>query len=675
MQPGLDSDAEELVILSRTVLIVQKPEEIGYLQEHDPRIMRTGPVLTTTVQSYLEANRQGLSALFISDFLNENDWQEIKATADNLSRTWYLPFRGALRYRGIDLGELCRIDNVVFFREVLMANRMMERVSDMLIPQEVMIFRDLLTPCIGGNRYNAKHDIFEAVALGFAEACGISIKELSMDHAEGMGNAQMTANLSNPKPSLFSRLARKGMRGLFTIGTKTPADLQRHFESTVVQKDRKLCALCLVSGYDAFVIWPILRGLSETDKWQCLLVSKSKPTLNGADNRSGIKDDGTLTYIPLDWFKSERKPRRLVDYCRFLLGKRAFSHDVAAWTSKLEVPLNNRFLSVQYRHLWQSYFPAAIEMIDTVNVMFDAVKPDLVILEDMMSFQQRIMAKIARQRGIKSIGIPHGCINDIEEYEFESDLFLAWGDISKHQLLNEFRYEESRIRVVGSPIIERAKRDLDGLQKTPEIQRDRFSVDRDAKVVVILTGGFTSEVYGRLDVKAFLRAWKEIGTYASLHQELVFFVKPHPSHDYLAWCRSFFDQAGTHNVRFINNVRVESLLAIADAAVMHQVSSTAVLIALLAEVPLLFIRNAVDGRCEHPSNDWNAVNGLELVDDARDISGKLDRLLNDSEFRKFVVRRGKEFLADYVRNPNGDTLQRIVAECEGLARGGWVAPD
>ena len=620
-------------------------------------------ILATTVQIWLELKNDGLSSLMVSDFLTKDDFREIKRKAQHLSKSWYLPYESLLEYRGINLGELCRIDNIEFFYEVVMANKVMEHILSKPVPNEVIVFADLKIPCIGDTRYNATHDIFEAVVLDMAEKRVIPVRKLYLPAKESIKNKlKKTPAVRHVLPLL--RFAKKIIRQ--TLGSvRRFRDKQKISISSINAEKEKYLVLCLAGEYDAFIVWPVLKALSESGKFEGILVSGSRPRLKGA-NRSGIEDDEAIKYIPVRDFKGDNRPQDLAAYSRFIQAKEKFANDLHSGSRRLEKPLCNRFLEVQYNYLWEKYFPAAIKMIDTGYRMFDRIQPNALITEDMESYSLRILGKIAKARGIKSVSMPHGCINDIEGYEFESDIFLAWGEISKRQLIYEYGYTDQSIKVVGSAIMEKVKRSLNEAQKENPLQKTKYGFNGDSKIILIMTCGFTSEVYGRLDLKDYITAWDEIANYALSHPEIEFIIKPHPSTDYVDWYHDYFGKKGIANIRTMKNVKLESILPTVDIAVMFQIISTAVLVALLAGVPLLFIQNAIRTGCGHPSDDWNAENGLTVIDKSNDIKTALDSLQNDKIYRQNVIENGKRFLDNYLYEADGTTAERIVAECEAL---------
>ena len=88
-------------------------------------------------------------------------------------------------------------------------------------------------------------------------------------------------------------------------------------------------------------------------------------------------------------------------------------------------------------------------MVDKVYCLYRKWNPDLVIVANAIGYTQRILVKLAKTLGVKSVTAPHGWVGDIDEYEFESDLFLAWGELSKKQLIEEFNKSAENIAAVG----------------------------------------------------------------------------------------------------------------------------------------------------------------------------------------------------------------------------------
>jgi len=645
------------------MIILKNRSQYKYLLDHYPDLIKSHQVLTTNIQIWLDLFGCDQTSVCSAQLLTGADYNEIAYEAGQLSDRWFLPYDG-LEYRGVNLAELCRIENTVFFFEVVAAHRVMERVLADFKPNEFVLFTDLNTPCIGRTRYNATHDVFEAVALKFAEKHGLSVKRL---FSSTEGERQCAPTLTIKIVDAVDHFAKVLSSRLFRLLKRISLTNRRIKLSSFRRENGKFLALCYASGYDALMMEPIFQALRIDGEFQTILISQNEPQI-GNSSRAGL-DEAPISYILYREFEPFDSPQAREDFSHLMRGREKFRDVYGSSSEDLKDPLDNRYLKMQFDYLWEKRFTSAIKIIDAAYAVMEQIQPDVLVSIDMMSFDQRIFCKVARMHGIRTIAIPHGCINDIEEYEFESDIFLAWGQISKSQIVKRFALDDSRVRVTGSLLFEKIN-DLVSLSpKAIHLRKEELGLRRDARIVLILTGAFTTEVYGRLDLEKYVEAWNTVVQYAMFHPEIDFLIKPHPAMDYTAWYLRYIPVSGAKNIRIVENLRLEFLLPITDAAIMWQIISTALLIALLAKKPLIFLRNAIRNGFGHPSEDWNASEGLTIIENSGDLPPILNETLSDEMYRKRIIHDGQQFLEKYICRSKGSPADKIAKEFKSLLQG------
>jgi hypothetical protein len=610
------------------LLIMKNITQLNMIRESFHSYLDSHTIVATHPEVWLHLKMDGYSPYFIADFLKNS--VNIIETGRRLSKQWYEPFKDLLLYKGMNLGELSRLDNTYFFYELVSSYKALSEISRTLKPQEVILFDEGKIPCIGNNRYIGTHGIFEGVAADYCRRNNMRVKLLK------------PAPVMDRLLKLLRKLKTQGV--VATDLFKAITSHRRSTLSTLMNQKAGRRVIAMASGSDILLMSPVLNELASNHDCQPLLIAAG-PIPQGDSQRSGLGDTGDtngVPYVPLREFViHDRSSMRSL--CKRL---RTARHEIeAARQSEVFSAINpclKYFPRLQYEYLLDSYIPRAANMIDTANKICDIAAPDILLIGDFMSLSQRVLCKVAKQRGVRTIGIPHGCINDIEEYEYETDLFFAWGEMSKQQLMAAFGGDGSEISVVGSVALEKSAQELRSHHIVEKGTRD------SSGRVVVATGCFTTEVSAGLDLQAYLKAWEAIAAFAAAHPGTEIIIKPHPYADYSDWYRKYTASLGLHNFKVIDNCRLEQLFPGTEVVVLNQIISTAALVAMIAHKPVLFVRTAIPPVIGRPSDDWDERNGLRTIKRNEDIVPTLEDAVSDPEFRSRIVAGQERFLSKYV---------------------------
>ncbi len=96
-----------------------------------------------------------------------------------------------------------------------------------------------------------------------------------------------------------------------------------------------------------------------------------------------------------------------------------------------------------------------IQLIDIVyyRYIFKKISPDIIILNNYLSFSQQLLIALARINNCKSIVVEHGVFNKIR-YKNDiiySDIYAAWGTLTKRLYIDDLN--KSKIHVLGNALI------------------------------------------------------------------------------------------------------------------------------------------------------------------------------------------------------------------------------
>jgi len=640
------------------IIFLKNVEQLQYVKSHNPNLLHTHKSITNSVLVYSELRNSGYCVESASKYLKGKGLKYLQDKARELSIEWYKPFEHLLDYRDINLGELARIDNIFFFREVLASTCVIHAILNNNKINEIVVFSDINVPCIWNSRYSDSNNIFEAVVLYNAESRHIHVKKLFLNKQQKLYSS--SRYLKNKVDKLIDLIYVKSRPFLKTIGKHDPRRVQ--FKSFQREVEKKLILGFGVS-YDLLILWPALKALFDTGEFQQILINGGT-TLEIPSNRAGLYMDNKFQFIALeDFFVScnNEKNKAKINLNKLRQDFKNISFD---WTPLVE-PLKNPYLNVQFDFLWNDYFPNAISIIDAFSNLLEKMKPDLVLVDDMMSYPQRILVKLARIYGIKSVSIPHGWVGDIDEYEFESDLYLAWGELSKKQLIDEFGKNPNDINVVGAAQFNKIALEFSSnIKNSTEDIKEKFALRTDVPIVMFLTCNFLQTAFNNLQFKDFFSTWEAIKSYVLTHPNVEFIIKPHPA-DNCTWYKEFLASANLSNLKLIEGVRLEELLPAVDIGVSVGAVGTSGYLVLLAQKPLFFL-NSISFHNNPTTKAWGEDNGITVVTDEEKLAPLLDKTLYDESFKNKCIKSGQVFLERSLNMIDGKVEERIVQAINSL---------
>ena len=306
----------------------------------------------------------------------------------------------------------------------------------------------------------------------------------------------------------------------------------------------------------------------------------------------------------------------------------------------------NPYLEFQFLRILEEIQVAA-RIGAAFGSVLDVLRPSLLILGHDAFTQERMLVREAQERGIPTVSLIHGGLwhsVGARGIVGAADHVLVWGE-NDARLLECYGVEPARIHTVGSLQYAQKYLQVDqvctvgqGANRRTAVKR-RMGLPTEQPVVALLTAS-TSAGFAQViaNPAAHRKTWTELVRIAESRPDITFAIKPHPSYDHFEFYRHL-TRRGPENLVLLESATLDDVLAAAEIAVLVNYCTTAALEAMLAHIPVVFIRNAIlplnsrqDSLKEHGSVPVTSLEELELI---------LDRLLQDDVARHAALEDAK----------------------------------
>jgi len=382
------------------------------------------------------------------------------------------------------------------------------------------------------------------------------------------------------------------------------------------------------SGYDLLVIWPYLRAMAlETGGFPVVLNGES--SFDASALRSGLVVDKDFRYvftgdIPLAAPNgSDHSAARRRCLAALRTG------------SVLPKVLQNPLLSFQFEFLWDRLIPMALDAARRA-VNFFARYRTAVYLDDYCAGPaNRAWTETGNLAGIPTVTVPHGAVNLLEFYDFNSRWAFAWGELGRKSWGLGYPERRDHIIVSGNPTLESIR------------PIDVATVESLRNTVLLLTGGFLHQVWTDMDLRGFVSTWEGIARIARQRPSIRFIVKPHPSfRDLGDWYRNLICKESLPNVEVVDNQKLEDLLSSVFLGVLVGKPGTAGLVTALAGVPFVYLDTMLC-RDVIGYSIWCNDNGVQRLTSSTQLAEIIDRAYSSQEERNELLEQNHRFLESY----------------------------
>jgi hypothetical protein len=331
--------------------------------------------------------------------------------------------------------------------------------------------------------------------------------------------------------------------------------------------------------------------------------------------------------------------------------------------------LGNPELRYQFRRLWRE-MKVAVRLVDSFQLLIDQLRPDIVISAYDCFTRERLLVRTARACGIRTAAFIHGCFSPPALMKLrlsEADTIFHWGQ-SDGDGLRDTGAAESRLVPVGSiryhddwvRYRQGGRRDL----AQQAAARTELQLPPDQKTVLLLTAPVC---YGLIGVNAHpavhYQDWKALIDLARRRPDLTFVHRTHPSYDHFSFYLALAADAPS-NYHLSWHVPIEPFLAAADVAVLVNYVTSAVLDAVFARLPIVFLCSAIPESWLHQLS----VQAMQSTRSVQELERLIDRLCSDEDFRNGAQERAdillNETLGDPARRPTERLADALAALLE-----------
>lgn len=602
------------------------------MRRNQPELLKSAQIVALSLSAWLMLRGEGFRAWAIWEFLTQDDLREILIDARQLSRIWHKPCREELFHEGIDLGELVRIDNLWFFRELAASERAARNMVKKFQTSEAYIFSRQTVPCLGWHRGWHTHDVCEAALLHYFTRAGVKVRNL----------ARIDKGRFPFIPLRYKQAALKAMKVLIDPGLLFRQPIISNGATPngnlalLDDADGRRLILAIGEEVDLLQMEPLVDVINDDAKYRAVLVNTEQeaPSVKARSGISTISPDNLFPLVSAYPDVESNAAREQISRAR-----RRFEKERRANASTNGSALYSGLLDFHFSSVWKEMATETIPHINRLRRLFEERSPDGVLVADCGLAKNRATAKLARRFGIPTLAIAHGYVGDVDVFDFETDYFLAWGRSSRKCLIDEFGKDPDSIKVLGPIHLNKLKR-----------RRSSYDSASSLKRLLVITNRVSPVCFEQLDPESFEKAWLAMADFLKQSPNVEMIIKPHPAGcDQLEWyerlCADLSPRARIERAR-----PLEEIVDQIDAAVAMTDMTTAVLVAQLFEIPTLFIRVGWK-TMTWAVETWGGPDGLETIEKVEDISLALNRILFDEEYRSVCLERGRKLLEDNIAPP------------------------
>jgi len=163
------------------ILFIKNEGQLKHITQLRKELLNFHEIIAITPLLWHKLQAEGYKSKLASEFFSDSDLTEVMNQASSLSKSWYSSFKRFLRFKDIDLGEIIGCGMGIFFREMLAASKIINRIIEVYKPAQITLFADLSTPCSDVSQKCLEHDVFEAVAIFLCEQRNIRVQKLFLN--------------------------------------------------------------------------------------------------------------------------------------------------------------------------------------------------------------------------------------------------------------------------------------------------------------------------------------------------------------------------------------------------------------------------------------------------------------------------------------------------------------
>ena len=555
----------------------------------------------------------------VSDsFLDEKDIRFLQKETYRLTKWFETKVSDSITYDDINLGELFYID--FYF---------------ILLPIMKKFFEVMrIIKKYPNARFFASSDHYDIIKQFSQSVISLGGKKLStrfyldmISNRFEIGGKNFTINLSKKRYNSLKKLSEKIMiKKIQKMNPSKKTILFTEFDplrySKIFSPELRDTSNILLYNRRRPTIWN-LQSLSILKKSGCGIISEDN--LMDKTLSSSIKKNSEL---------SENFIQSLLDHEDFL--ESFFSiNEISFWSS-----IRSSFIQ-----LCKIRFKNALSEIMLAKKLFEKFTPSAVIVLSEMGFQEQILIQVAKKFQTSVILLQHG-INFDDKAAFEANQFLGvipnhsdkiavWGQVDK-KYLEECKIPLKKIQIIGNPYFDKL------------FEENKQTLAENKGFVLLAAqspnvGSFVIDAEIKT-MEKYLEAIRTIcKTVLKTDKELVIKLHPDPSElDITPFVKKIDPK-----IRVIKAGSISDLIRTCDTLVTIDIS-TVTLEAQIFEKPVISVSvknyNIGDDNCSFFKSKSCIRTELQ------NFETNFNRLLQDQEFKRETINRGKKYVNNYLSN-------------------------
>lgn len=628
-------------------VLIKNERDLERVLAMRPDLLRTTTALAATPHAALLLRECGVAgAVMLGDVLSAADRIACLREAQRVSQTWHELLVGATFDDVRRAQQLLRDDLLMFFLQATAAQRSVDALCERVRGAEFWIFPGASRPLMWQSDYDCSHGLIEAAVRDAV--------------ARGYARVEYVRPLSSWHPARIGRRLMKAASGVGVAGPEQsavgPAIAGQPGSEIGWADAAKTCGsrpLALAVGHNTFL--DVMFGYAPGLEAAGYMVLGASTTGEPVATSKRISSGAARPYFRMSAMPHRSGPMQDLD---FVESRRRFEH---ARLAREASAFRNPFLSFQYDHIFSVLVPQVLRAYIDITRVLDDLEPSLVLVAS-HGFHSRAAALAARERGVRSVFVPHGGAL-VLAYSANADAVWAWGTLQAALFRDAYGLSGALVTPVGAPQLAQVRRHTNNVAHRAEV-RQQFAVPVDGRMLLVLTSGFTDGPWQPVETQAFIEAWDGLFEWTSRNPDVTLVLRPHPLMDMSAWYRTVVARRRLKNLRIAENGSVDEIVCGADAAVVMECTTTAALVAHAAGCPVLHVRSArwnAEGDAV-----WTEDAGLTVARQATEIAPMLDGILRDSVARDTCVRGGQRFFDAYVADDDGVDERVRAAAAEAL---------
>jgi hypothetical protein len=585
--------------------------QLDYVLASKPDFLRKMRPITGDMVVAFELERLGNEFIDEWDFIKADEIEKNRNDAYQISRTWWSEYFASTEYEGLSLADVAKQDLFYPFEASLNARTIydrifctypVERVSGYFLPS-VGLVRTGPAPTS-----RAVRSITEAIFFYIAERYGIPVDKLISSLPLSQGSiTNYGTQLKSIKTAKSPKTGKIADKIILVYKTLMPGS-----EHTALMK-----AIDELPGVRAISISEHVLGLS------------TQPNI----------ESGSQTF----W--------------------NSFVEFVKTYKGDYPEIFANKNLFFQFERI-NKEMESALAYGDVFNIFLELLKPSLIIFGYEGFTIERTLVRLAQNKKIPTSSLIHGGVR----FKFGSlgfigdvDAVLAWST-SDIEWLTSYDVDHFRCKKIGclryeSNYVKYASTHGVDSSKTKIAAKKRLRICPDKPLIVWVTAEINTGLAEPIAEPSKHRgAIREYLSLVESRPDLQFAIKAHPSFDYYELYRNL--DSKIPNLKFLEQATLSEILEASDICLMINYCTTASLEAMLHQVPVVYLNNAV-----YPLLDWRdnlSETGIVRVGSVVELKKTIDNLLNNSIVRQHALTEADKQIKEILGVEEISANQRLI---------------